>query len=48
MGFLGDMFDDVLSIPEKVVDTAVKLPGKVVESVKAAEENLWDSLFEDD
>lgn len=48
MGFLGDILDDVLSIPEKVIDTTVKLPGKVVESVKEAEENLWDSLFEDD
>ena len=48
MGFLGDLVDDVLDLPEKVIDKTVKLPAKVVDSVKEAEENLWNSLFEDD
>lgn len=47
MGILGGLFDDILELPEKVIDKTVKLPGKVVESVKEAEESLWDALFDD-
>ena len=48
MGWLGDLVDDVLEIPEKVVEKTAELPAKVVEKTEDGFDNLMRKITGED
>jgi hypothetical protein len=47
MGLFDDLFETVLTAPERIIDTGAKLPAKAVKSIEEGLEDLGDTFFDD-
>ena len=48
MSWLGDFVDDVLDVPEKVVEKVTELPAEVYEHTERGLSNLLDKIVGED